>query len=1353
MHSGNQGIPSIDAVYLRFKKPFSSPRPLTQSSHNPFRMLLLTILVMLTLAEYGYAQHIKMLNTKDGLPQSFVSGLVQDNKGFVWVGTRNGLARYDGIEFRPFHHSTLDSTSLTSNVIVSLKPHRGKIIIEYESGEIDLFDPASEELSELLPRKMLTRNFKVLEFLRRSWILDADQTLWGVVPGQGLKSYDPKTKQIRHYNSKSVKLASDTIWAVRRDKDRHLWIVTQKGISNLNSVDGRVVNYPLPVSVSYLPDNKSEVKTIDLHGRVNGELMWGDRTHLFIFSPRSKKVRTVPLPGNSVQGLLWIDSGPDGQDYFEREGVVYRYNDQAGLSVITDISKRIGTDVQSFMVDVSGLIWLGTNARGLFQLDLNTPFFPSFNYEKGFVGDLLSRELGTSLQEVFGWTPVNEKNAASGYHIRSMTDRRGQLWIGLKETVVMFDSQGKKRTVLPKVLPLYNPSEAGITIKGISVDAHGNPVVANYNGDLMFYDGVKKSWEWFFEKGWVRKEIGINVTVRDIFLDDKRLWITTELDGLLYVDLKTRRIGQLKLGDGAGTLPTNQLLGMQPDPLRSNLLWIGSYNGLISLNKNTLKAEIFGVDKGLPDQTIYSLLRDKSGKLWFGTNKGLCRFDPITHGLRVFQTRHGLPGDEFNRFHQLELPGGRLAFGGTEGWTIFEPDNIKDDGYRPATALTGLKINNIEIFPSRNNPIIKKPVNALEELVLTHEQSTLTISFAGLQFSQPKDIRYRYQLVGYDKEWVLAGQTAFANYTKIPAGSYEFRVNATNTTGQWSNMIKSLRIVVHPPWWLTWWAYVFYAIVIAASVWYWMRLQMVRLELRKSVEMKQQEARQLHALSEMKSRFFNNVTHDFRTPLTLILSPMPGLITELAGTPHEKKLVMVRRNAEQLLELMNQLLDFSKLDAHVLSVDESRGHPGAFVERVVELFQEEALAKGIELIFENHVSGDFWFDAPKLERMLGNLLGNAIKFTPAGGKIEVSVTPAVNGIAFSVSDSGIGIPAENLAYIFDRYYQVNDDSDTRELLQGNGTGIGLSLVKEFAELQNGKIEVQSEEGRGTVFRITMPYQPAGNIVEDAHTDPVESQIQFPVITLSGDEKVRILLVEDNRELADFIADSLPGSYEISRAENGAEGLKLALELIPDLVISDVMMPVMDGFTFCRKLKQLEETSHIPVILLTAKASLDSRIEGLSHGADDYLSKPFHVRELNLRVHNQLEHQRRLRKQMQRQLSGNSPETVPEKMDPFLAKLYQIIEERLDDASLGVEDWAAFMHMSRVQLHRKLKAISGMPAGDIVRNYRLSRAASFLKEGFNSSETAYRSGFDSPAYFSKCFRELYGKTPSEFVEKH
>lgn len=827
-------------------------------------------------------------------------------------------------------------------------------------------------------------------------------------------------------------------------------------------------------------------------------------------------------------------------------------------------------------------------------------------------------------------------------------------------------------------------------------------------------------------------------------MDTNRIWITTEMDGLVFIDLKTGKVGQLRHNPDPGALPTDQLLGLRPDPSRPDLLWIGSRNGLICLNKKTLKAEIFNTGTGLPDNTIYSLLADHYGNLWFGTNKGLCSFSPITHKVRVFQTRHGLLEDEFNRFHQMMLPDGRLAFGGTQGWTLFDPDKIKDDAYQPAIALTALKINNETVIPSASG-VLRKPVNASGNLELRYDQNTVTLFFAGLQFNQPQDLNYRYQLSGYDNDWIGSGQIPFANYTKIPPGNYEFRVNASNTTGQWSKKIKKLTITVLPPWWQTWWAYLVYVIVIGGGIWYWLRLQVIRIELRKSVELKKQEAQQLRVLTEMKERFFTNVTHDFRTPLTLILSPLASLIQMNADRKDEAgKLLSIKRNAEQLLGLINQLLDFSKLGANVLTVDESAGDPGIFAENTLALFQEEAARKGVKLTITNLLQGHYWFDAPKLERILANLIGNAIKFTPSGGSVNVTAAKERDLILFSVSDTGIGIATDQATYIFDRYYQI-DSYDTHAV---NGTGIGLSLVKELVELQQGQIELKSELGQGSTFRVLLPYRPASPAAATVGTDALEKW-DIPVMQ---NEEIRILLIEDNAELSDFIASSLPQRYLIDRASNGAEGLQIALDTLPDLIISDVMMPVMDGFEFCKAVKQHEHTSHISIILLTAKVAVESRMQGLSKGADDYLTKPFHVPELNLRVYNLLERQRRLRAHIQSQVSSPPAEVGNlQQLHPFLNKFYAVIDQNLDDSSIGVEDLASQMNMSRWQLQRKLRAVADMTVSDAVRNYRLTKAASFLKDGFSSSESAYKAGFDSPAYFTKCFGAFYGVTPSEFIK--
>lgn len=1290
-----------------------------------------------------FAQPGRVLSTKDGLPQSFISGIEQDEAGFIWIATRNGLARYDGQRFRVFQHHNADTASIASNLIIAIRKFREQIWIEYESGEFDRFDPVSEKVDHVVAGKLIREG----NFLRGGWLADAGGALWAIHEEKGLVRYDIDKDKITLY-SRDSRFGGDALWGLAEGPGGCLWVLTDRGISSLDRNTGKIVHYVSPVVPDYFAQGQFTKFTAALYHRSNGELMWGDRKHLFFFAPATGKFRVVTMDGKSRRGIISLRPGPDDSEHFERDGTIYRYNDKTGVLLVQPKTVEDENPLQAFLVDRAGLLWLGTNARGIIQLDLTTPFFPSFRIREGFAGDVMSREFGASISSLFDWRPEDSRFSAPGYHLRSAYDRKGRLWVGLKETIAFYDADKKSFTPLPKIPDLTSGSGPGVGLKGLTFTADGDPVVIGYNGNVLRFDSSSLSWKWLLPKGFLSGKLGDALSPRDISMDAGKFWITTEMDGLIIVDLKTLKLQQLKHEGKENALPTNQLLGICPDPSRSDLLWIGSYNGLICLNKKTLGTETFGIGQGFPDQTIYSLLAGPPGHLWFGTNKGLCRFDVLTHQVRVFQTRHGLPEDEFNRFHQLLLPDGRMVFGGTEGWTLFDPLAIKEDVFEPSVALTGLKVNNIDVEQLEGG-LLKAPLNAVGELVLPYDQNTIQLSFAGLQFNQPGDLSYRYQLTGYDRDWVEAGSNPLAIYTKIPPGRYVFKVNTSNTTGQWSSYIRSLEIRVRPPWWGTWWAYLLYVLVVAGGIWYWLRSLLIRMELRRSVALRQQEARQLHQLSEMKTRFFTNITHDFRTPLTLILSPLDGLIGEQSGEAQKRKLSSVKRNAEQLLTLINQLLDFSKIEAGALSVAESRGELSAFVENVTRLFSEEAGRKGVALTFQSTVKGDYWFDAPKLERMLGNLVGNALKFTSAGGNVGVLMEEAAGRILMSVTDTGMGIAPEQLPHIFNRYYQAEEVAPEQ---YQRGSGIGLALVKELATLQNGTIEVESQPGKGSTFRLLLPYQPAGPLAGTEQMQDTTSESEDnPEIE---DEEVLILLVEDNDELAGFVAGSLPERYRVIRAANGAEGLRLALEHIPDLIVSDVMMPVMDGFELCRQVKQHEHTRHIPLILLTARASFGSRMEGLELGADDYLSKPFHVRELNLRIYNLLERERRLRRRLQEELSKPKEAglaTYVPKEDPFLGKLFKIVEAHLEEREMGVTALAEELNLSRSQLHRRVRVVSGLAVSELVRNYRLNRAADFLREGLSSSESAYKAGFDSPSYFTKCFREFYGLTPSEFVK--
>jgi len=519
-------------------------------------------------------------------------------------------------------------------------------------------------------------------------------------------------------------------------------------------------------------------------------------------------------------------------------------------------------------------------------------------------------------------------------------------------------------------------------------------------------------------------------------------------------------------------------------------------------------------------------------------------------------------------------------------------------------------------------------------------------------------------------------------------------------------------------------------------------------------------------LDESKSRFFANITHEFRTPLTLILSPVETLLSELNQTPYGERLVLVERNARQLLGLVNQLMDLARLDAQQMTLSLVLGRPDVVVSQLLERFAVAAITAHIDLTYQLNETSLYWFDADKLERIVSNLVANALKFTPSTPQQPGRVTVTLHGqdgLNLTIADTGIGLAADHLTHLFERFYQVEESAGP----QPTGTGIGLALVKELVDLQQGTIRVESQPGQGTTFRVWLPYQPvtdsvtmapaadAGVAVDAAGSTQEEMTPEEPAPNeQSADsppaEPAVVLLVEDNEDMAQFITASLPPSYTLHRAADGLAGLEQARQLLPDLIISDVMMPRMDGYQLCQQLKADASTDHIPVILLTAKVSMDSRMQGLQLGADEYLTKPFHVTELRLRVRNLLVTQRRLGEKIRAEL--HSPETSSEPVHPFVQSLYRILDTHLDDASFGAEELATQANLSRMQLYRKLKALVGLAASDFIREYRLKQSVALLQQGLSVSQTAYAVGFDNPSYFGQCFREQFGQPPSRFITR-
>lgn len=1326
-----------------------------------YKFLLLTIIIAVIQSGNNHvaAQSIRIISTQDGLPQSFISGLEQDKQGFIWIGTRNGLARYDGMQFVNFQHNIHDTSSLASNIITWLrKDNTNHIWIEYESGEIDVINPATQQIQHFI--SVQTKKNIALRFSRRGWYFDSKGIFWGIIKNGGLNSFDTTKRKLQLFTAKNG-LTSDTFHGVLEDRKNQIWILSQNAISLFNRQIQQFKNFIIPYTQEFNDFYNADERIVDLHERQNGEIMWGDSKKLIFFNPKTNAFRFVNLPEQLLYGIRWIRNSSGGAEYIEANGIIYQYDDSKGLVPFSGARLSDAANARSFLIDQSGLIWVGTNAEGIHQIDPINPFFQSFAYKKDFCSDIFSAEFGLSLEKDFHWTSYDQKFSSPAYHMRSFYDNKHQLWLALKETVY-FKSSGNKWIALPHVPWVTDSSMAGIGIKGIGMLPDESVLILGYNGNLVNYNFQTKTWSLYLKHHLLQQMYGQNILPQDLLADSNKIWITMANNGLISIDINSKKIYQLKEGTAAGSLPTNQLLDLEPDPSRPDILWIGSYQGLIALNKKTFQCKTFSVAEGLPDNTIYSIQTDEKGNLWLSTNKGLCRFQPVTHEVRIFQTQNGLPGDEFNRFHHLKLPDNELAFGGTAGWVKFDPLSFKDDNFKPAVVLTGLKINYVKAAQDSFNYVNTKPPGLLDSLKLNYDQNTLTFQFSALQFNQPQDNLYRYRLDGYDKDWVIARNAHEANYTQLPPGNYTFNINASNTTGKWSPYIKKIAVIITPPWWLSTMAYICYAIIIIGLIWGFIRYRITEGIMKREIVLKENESLQMKELDEMKTRFFSNITHEFRTPLTLIIGPAEELKQPNINPPKQNQLAdTIIKNARQLLVLVNRLLDLSRLEAKALKIHEQKGNPALIVGSIVHSFEFYAKTNEVQLRFINNFNElNGWFYPDALERIVYNLVSNALRFTSPGGNVIVSLEYKDETMILTVNDTGIGISESQVPFIFERFYQGDKATTSSSSQTKASTGIGLALVKELVELQNGNVIVQSSTGNmqpsGTSFTVTLPFR----LEETAKVDvEVPGELISSPEKTNGEESTKaslILLVEDNAEVAEFITGFLSVSYQVKHAANGESGINAALSLMPDVIVTDVVMPGMDGYAFCDHIKKDMRTCHIPVILLTAKASQENVIEGLSKGADDYITKPFHPTEFLLRIQNLLERQKKLSEKIRSELS--SPEIIKPRQkekvhDAFIEKLYGYIDEHLDDPLFGVDQLVNLTDISRTSLHRKLKAVTGLSTGEFIRNYKLKQAVGFLKQGFNSTDTAYKSGFGSPAYFTKCFRETYGITPGEYVRQH
>ncbi len=808
-----------------------------------------------------------------------------------------------------------------------------------------------------------------------------------------------------------------------------------------------------------------------------------------------------------------------------------------------------------------------------------------------------------------------------------------------------------------------------------------------------------------------------------------------------------------------------------------NKLIIKSTSDINKLDASNTEVIVYPTESGLADNSIKSILEDENGNLWLGTNAGISFFDVEKESFTNYSTPDGLRGNDFNSESALCSNDGLMYFGSTQGLNVFDPKQIIQSGFIPPVVITAFHIFNQPVKIGEDSPL-KENILEAKEIILPFSQNVFSFQFSALDYNSPQSIQYAYKMEGFDKDWINSGNRRFITYTNLNSGSYIFKVKATNSDGIWNENFKAISLIINPPWWRTVWAYVSYGLLILLGLFAARRIEMNRARLRNELKMREFEAKKRTELENIKSRFFANLSHEFRTPLTLIRGPVEELISGNAGDNQAEYYELIKRNSEKLQELIDQLLELTQLENASIPLKAKQENLVKLLRGMFYSFESLAKQKNIKISFNSSIDNLIcWIDRDKLEKIINNLLSNAFKFTPAKGEISISVNQqTINGNEYSIvkiSDTGIGIPKDKLQNIFDRFYQV-DDSTRKKF---GGSGIGLALVKELVDLHKWNIDVKSEIEKGTELYLRIPTSDSYLKESEKEIEPIsereaiedegqkifaddyqtlEKEIEQEILEKKKRlaAKPSILIVEDSEDVRSYLIGLLKNDYSINEAVNGEDGIRKSAEIMPDLILSDVMMPSMDGFEFCKKIKTDWQTSHIPVILLTAKASPESRIEGLETGADDYLTKPFSSKELLVRIKNLLEQRKNLREKFNKEIKVEPASIAVTSLDnEFLQKAFDVAEKYLSNTDFNSEAFAKEMFLSRSQLHRKLLAITGQAPGEFLRTFRLKRAATFiLEKRLSVTQIAFEVGFSSPSHFTKAFRQQFNCLPTEFTER-
>jgi signal transduction histidine kinase/ligand-binding sensor domain-containing protein/DNA-binding response OmpR family regulator len=1305
----------------------------------------------------GQELRFQQFTMEDGLSNSgtyWLESIIQDREGFLWFTTFNGLNRFDGKNFKKYQYSQNTPNGLGDNLTTAIcEAEDGRIWVGTSSG-IYIFDPKTEtfELLRHDPANYRSLCGNDINFINK----DQDGNMWVGTAIDGVCRWSKATGDFDNFGGYFrdglvfFQQKNGTIWVGNSDGLHQKIPGRDEFRPEEKFTENKVRTVRYASDIVELPDGNLMVSAHDF-----GLWIFDLKTHAFTDLTASYYSKFLKGPAfllTDKSGEIWMGAVGELQSYDLLTGKfkAYRHDEE-------DPASPPMFKVAYGCQDAAGSLWFVTSGGGV--IVSHSPRHPFETVGEIDAGEIIRLDENRLLINSWGGLGVFDirKNKLVASEIPGDLLKANILSLALsgkKELWVQQSNAGHQK--------VFN-FETGETrlIPGRVPWLKAGPDGRIWSG-CKYFDEAQNQWVNVYPKiPGLPDSTKVSGSIVDIhFVNKDVVWLATNF-GIFRYNLRTRQGRKYELYP-ANSRSANVVHKIYPG--EAGRFYLATSNGMSMYDPLGDVFLSFNESNGLLHNQVTTVVEDARGNPWITTPKGLHKLDLSNRTFTNYGINDGLPGIHFNYQRAYRDEAGRLYFSIDGKLFRFHPDSLKPKAYVAPVHLLDFYLNHKLVQPGGSGSLLEKQLRFSQNIQLRYDQADFGFSFVMPVFYKAGEVQYFYQLAPYDADWKSARASNEIHYTNMSPGKYTFRVKAKTADGFWSPGEASIDIHIFPPFYRTWWAYLFYLIATGGLLFGIRRFEMRRQSMKA-------EALRLQELDTLKSRLYTNITHEFRTPLTVIM----GMTDNISGYENERKLI--QRNSNNLLRLINQMLDLSKLESGAMKMNLVQSDIINYLQYLTESFHSMAHEKKVRLTFYSEIPELVMdFDEEKIQHVVYNLVSNALKFTGEGGKVVLHANQTEHkGLPFlilKVQDTGIGIPEGQLAHIFDRFYQADNPPSGGQggvTRKGEGTGIGLAFTKELVGLMGGSISVESTPGKGATFTLLLPVRlEAGTPIpetgfQSSRTPVPELAPDLPGKTTSlhtsdatGEvvgEKPLLLIIEDNADVTAYIFGLLEKEYEVHTAPNGQIGIDMAFELVPDIIISDVMMPEKDGYEVCETLKMDERTSHIPIILLTAKAEASDRITGLRKGADAYLMKPFNKEELYVRLEKLLELRRALQKRYAITIEGvtaNAEVAEPSLEDLFLQKLQNAVLENLDDPGLGAEQLCRTVHLSQSQLYRKLNALTGEPPNAFIRKIRLHQALEMLTNTqLNISEVAYAVGFNDPNYFSRAFSKEYGKSPGEY----